>query len=143
MSADTLIAALDGVRASKTKARCWNAKCPAHADKSPSLLITEKDDGGVLVHCFAGCSAFEIVSAVGLDIAELFPPKDPQYPGRKPIKRAFNAHDVLIAVASEATIACIIINELINGKGITPAAKDRLTTCAARLGNAESLLDGR
>jgi hypothetical protein len=30
-------------------------RCPAHADARPSLLISDRDDGGVLIHCFAGC----------------------------------------------------------------------------------------
>ncbi|MBK6590648.1 MAG: DUF3987 domain-containing protein [Acidobacteria bacterium] len=47
------------------------ARCPAHDDKSPSLSITEKDDK-VLVHCFAGCTPDEILSAVGLEFRDLF-----------------------------------------------------------------------
>lgn len=33
----------------------WQAKCPYHEDKEPSLSITAADDGGTLVHCHAGC----------------------------------------------------------------------------------------
>jgi len=35
----------------------WIACCPAHNDSKPSLAIRETDDGRVLLHCFAGCSA--------------------------------------------------------------------------------------
>lgn len=31
------------------------AHCPAHDDRSPSLAIKGNPDGGVTVHCFAGC----------------------------------------------------------------------------------------
>ncbi len=141
MSADTLIAALDGV-VEKGAGR-WHAKCPAHNDKRPSLTITEKDDGRVLMKCWAGCSAFEICAAVGLDISELFPPRTSI--NRKPEKQSspYSAMDILRASAFEATVASVIIYDLLNGKGITPASKDRLLTAAGRLQAAESLASGR
>ena len=71
MSVNNLLNSLDRVR--KMGADRWVACCPAHNDKSPSLAIRELSDGAVLLHCFAGCSAHEIVSAVGLDLSELFP----------------------------------------------------------------------
>lgn len=71
MSADSLISLLDKVK-STGKSR-WQARCPAHPDKGPSLSIREMDDGRVLVHCFAGCSVHEIVQAVGLELSDLFP----------------------------------------------------------------------
>src|SRR5579862_7207372 len=48
------------------------ARCPAHDDKTASLSVTAGDDGRVLLHCFAGCSAIEIVAAVRLTVADLF-----------------------------------------------------------------------
>lgn len=46
--------------------REWKACCPAHDDSTPSLAITEKSNGSVNTHCFAGCSAESIRSALGL-----------------------------------------------------------------------------
>ena len=51
----------------------WVARCPAHDDKTPSLSITEGDDGRVLVHCHAGCPADAICEAVGLKMTDLMP----------------------------------------------------------------------
>jgi len=49
------------------------ACCPSHESKSKSTLsVKEGDDGRVLLHCFAGCSALEIVHALGLELADLF-----------------------------------------------------------------------
>jgi hypothetical protein len=58
----------------------WQARCPAHADRSPSLSIREGKDGLVLVHCFAGCSLEAILVALGLAHRDLFagPPPSPQ-----------------------------------------------------------------
>ena len=39
------------------------ARCPAHADRIPSLAIAERD-GRVLIHCHAGCDQKSIVSAL-------------------------------------------------------------------------------
>ncbi|WP_295471172.1 virulence-associated protein E [uncultured Pseudomonas sp.] len=51
----------------------WNACCPAHDDKSPSLSIKEASDGVVLLKCWAGCTALDIVCAIGLELRDLFP----------------------------------------------------------------------
>ena len=52
------------------KARsCGNGyidECPAHEDRTPSLSISEGEDGKILLHCFAGCGFEEIISAAGL-----------------------------------------------------------------------------
>lgn len=49
------------------------ACCPAHDDKSPSLSLLETPDGRILVHCFAGCSANDVLAAVGLTLSDLYP----------------------------------------------------------------------
>lgn len=33
----------------------WLARCPAHADRTPSLAIRDGEGGRVLVRCWAGC----------------------------------------------------------------------------------------
>jgi hypothetical protein len=43
----------------------WTACCPAHDDKTPSLVLWEKPDG-VAVKCSAGCKYPDIVKAAGL-----------------------------------------------------------------------------
>ena len=47
------------------------ARCPAHQDKNPSLVIDVAEDR-LLVYCPAGCSTQDIVGAVGLTLADLF-----------------------------------------------------------------------
>jgi hypothetical protein len=69
----------DLLRAQRVGAGRWMAKCPAHADKSPSLSIGTGSDGRVLVKCFAGCSVISILGTVGLRLQDLFagPPPSP------------------------------------------------------------------
>ena len=69
---DVVLARLD--RVCVTKPACWKSRCPAHADASPSLSIREMPDGRVLLRDFAGCSAAAIVSAIGLQLRDLFVP---------------------------------------------------------------------
>jgi hypothetical protein len=48
-------------------------KCPAHNGKgNTSLSIARAADGGVLLHCFAGCTPEAVVGAFGLKIKDLF-----------------------------------------------------------------------
>lgn len=70
-----LLSRLDGVRHAGEKK--WKACCPAHDDRNPSLSIRETLDGTLLVKCWAGCSAKEIVAAIGLELRDLFPNSKP------------------------------------------------------------------
>jgi hypothetical protein len=70
---DNLLQHLDKVKC--TGPGTWSARCPAHEDRGPSLTIAEKDDGRILLHCFAGCDVHDVLAAVDLDISDLFPPR--------------------------------------------------------------------
>ena len=39
------------------------ACCPAHDDRNPSLSVSDKN-GKILVHCWAGCTQEEVISAL-------------------------------------------------------------------------------
>ena len=54
----------------------YYAQCPAHQDSSPSLSVKLLPDGRTLIHCFAGCSAHDVLTSVGLGWDALYPPKD-------------------------------------------------------------------
>lgn len=72
------IAELLGAR--RTGCGRWQARCPAHDDKSPSLSISEGSDGRVLLHCHAGCTVEAMLAALGLAWHDLFagPPPTPE-----------------------------------------------------------------
>ena len=69
-TAETLISRLDGVI--PRGAGRWNARCPAHDDKAPSLSIRETE-AKVLLHCFARCTAEDVLTAVDLTWNDLYP----------------------------------------------------------------------
>lgn len=62
----------------KSNGKGYQACCPAHDDRDPSLSISEGHDGRILLKCFAGCEPETIVSALGLMLSDLFPPKETQ-----------------------------------------------------------------
>jgi len=134
MSADILIAKLDKVK--RRGKNSYQACCPAHNDKGPSLSIRETEDGRVLVHCFAGCSVHEVLSAVGLEISDLFPPSAVGHYGRE--KRPFPAADALRAVAFEALVVCAASAALGNGNGLSKADHERLMVAGERIQSALS-----
>lgn len=59
---------------SKDGRALWQACCPAHDDKTPSLSISFDDNEKIGIHCFAGCNAGNIMSAVGMAVKDLYPP---------------------------------------------------------------------
>ena len=130
MSADTLLSLLSKVK--RTKPGSWLACCPAHDDKSPSLSIRETVDGRVLVHCFAGCAVHEIVSAVGLDVSDLFPPRTEQQ-FIKGERRPFPAPDILRAIAFESTLVLIAAADLLAGNPFNETDRTRLVLAVARI----------
>lgn len=69
---EELLTRLDKVSGKYPK---WKAVCPAHEDRSPSLAISEAPDGTILIHCFAGCGAGDIMDAIGMSLSDLFSEK--------------------------------------------------------------------
>jgi hypothetical protein len=49
----------------------WQACCPVHADRNPSLSIRE-EGRKILVHCHAGCSTESVLEALSLTFSDLF-----------------------------------------------------------------------
>jgi len=135
----TLLQMLEGTR--ETRPGVWQARCPAHDDKAPSLSVKETADGTVLIKCWAGCGAGEIVASVGLELSDLFPKHEQfdhsQIPARE--KRPWNAVDVLRALIMEVTIIAVIAGKL-NNSGLTEEDGNRLVIATRRLLKAASLV---
>lgn len=69
----------------------WQARCPAHEDRTASLSISEGNNGKVLVYCHAGCSTEDVLAKVGKRVADLMPPNDKPQPRR--LVAAYNYRD--------------------------------------------------
>ncbi|KXW57415.1 DNA primase [Ferrovum myxofaciens] len=136
MTGEEFLERLQGVR--KTD-HGWTAKCPSHNDNSPSLSVTEKD-GKILLHCFAGCGAHEIVTAVGLELSDLFPEKLEFSKGRTP---RFPAHEVLMGLSDEIDIASLLITRWFDPSKIWDLDHyDRLLLSNARIQSGVVMIGG-
>ena len=109
----------------------WVACCPAHDDKHPSLSISESDTGSVLLHCFGGCSVDSIVSAVGLELSELFP-KSTDY-RRGAGKLAIPYADILKCLRMDAQIIELAAIDILNGNTISEVDFKRLRLARSRI----------
>lgn len=154
MSAEALLSRLDRVR--RVGHLKWVACCPAHDDRNPSLSIAETADGRVLLHDFgAGCSALDVLGAVGLEYTALFPERDPDDVGRRPGWRSAHGRGgrqrtegvsprtVLIAIAADVTEAAVLMSDVADGRGDAEAVRLRLWTLAGRIRSALALTEAR
>jgi hypothetical protein len=132
MSADALLSRFDGVK--RIGPDRWIGRCPAHDDRSPSMAVRELDDGRVLIHCFAGCSVEEILSAAGLDFQALFPERPVAHDKR--VRRPFSPIQALHCVAFEATLAAVAASNVARGIAMSEEDRQRLHTAAGRINHA-------
>jgi hypothetical protein len=132
-----LLARVEGVR--KNGAGKWVARCPAHADKRPSLAIRDLADGRILIHCFAGCDTESVLGAAGLEWADVMPPKavsDRQSPARPP----FDAWTALRCCTDDLFLAAIVISDVCRGVALSPERREQLWPIAGRLRSAAELV---
>jgi len=133
MTTDTLLSRLENVR--KRGAEQWSARCPAHDDKGPSLSVRALPDGRTLLHCFAGCGADEVLGAVGLDMAALFPPKAAPGAGATAVQRRhlLTAGQALDLLHDEAQLVALCAANLAHGCELHDTDLDRLLQAAGRV----------
>ena len=129
---DKLLSRLSRVK--RTGPGRWIASCPTREDRHPSLAIRELDDGRILVHDFGGDDVASIVAAVGLQLSDLFPTT----PGSamRPVKRPFNASDMLVLMAFEASVAVVVCSDVLRSLTVSEVDYARLLTSAKRLQDA-------
>ena len=132
---DTLLDRLDRVK--PTGPDTWLASCPTanhkHGDRSRGLSVREVDDGRVLIHCHAGCAVHEVVGALGIELSDLFPRREIDYPphppkggiiGRNRIKR-IQWRDLFEAIERDLTVCSLAFSDL--AKGMPFIAIDAIT----------------
>lgn len=129
MDVNDLVARLE--KAKRTSRDSWLACCPAHKDRSPSLTVRGLDDGRILIHCFAGCGAADVMDAIGLETADLFPKALADH--LPAVRQPFSATDVLRALRHEAAIVAISSADLAEGK---PVDRQRAFLASERIADA-------
>jgi putative DNA primase/helicase len=69
MKLSTLLNKLEDVR---TEGSSYLARCPAHQDGRPSLLITVTEEHKLLIHCRAGCTKSRVLESLEMRMSDLF-----------------------------------------------------------------------
>lgn len=138
-----LLPRLDAVKS--VKPGQWVAKCPAHDDKHPSLCITEKSDGTLLLKDWAGCSVAEILHTVGLELHHLFPDSSVYSPPltKWGIRKAWDlcgwraATNVLYR---ESLIVYVAGNTIFENKQLSDNDRGRLLIAIHRISDVKEVL---
>lgn len=95
----------------------WQACCPAHEDRMPSLSWDVGRDGQVLLTCHAGCATEDVVAAMGLAMADLFPPREEPYPPlpRTPVATVVGSTEYTIRDRAGEAQAIHVRNDMSDG----------------------------
>lgn len=137
MSAELILAGLSKVR--KMGPDRWMACCPAHDDKSPSLSIRETSDGRVLLHCWTGCGANEVLDALGLDFDALFPERLIDHAPRE--RQPFSHREAMAGLVPEVMMIAAASSDMLKSP-LNKRDHDRLVIAASRLAAAASYVEG-
>jgi hypothetical protein len=144
---DALGALLHRLEGVKRSGRGYRARCPSCGGKSSKVSIAETDTGAVLLHAFCGCTPADVLGAVGLPLAALFPvrlrPSTPKE--RRAARRACReaqwgaALDVLVF---EGTVVLIAGRQLAGGEPLNADDGKRLALAVSRIEHAREVLRG-
>lgn len=137
MAVEDLLSKLDKVK--KSGAGKWIAVCPCHDDKNPSLAIKEESDGRILIYCFAGCGSADILYSIGMRFCDLYPAKRPSDHLIKPVRKPWNAHDVLSGIAYQVLFVWQCAKLVAAGMPLNPADQDELLKAVIRIQRAHRL----
>lgn len=113
------------------------AFCPSHDDKKGrSLAVSLGREGQVLMHCFAGCSVYEITSAIGLNPADLFPRNETSYDPKT--RSYFNEWQILSALQHDSIVVLQAARWMATGKALPESDLDFLSAAVIRINEAIS-----
>ena len=124
----------------------YRANCPRGHSSRGALSLSEGDDGRVMLHCFAGCSAADVVGVLGLTLADLYPQGDIR--NLSPLERARRRELTGIAswrsalgvLSTEATIIEVAASLIERGEPLTSEDTERVRLAAERIHDAREVL---
>lgn len=91
----------------------FRTRSPLRNDRTPSVYISEAEDGTVLVKDFGGDGVAEMLSAIGVDIASLFPPKPDQH-YVKPTRARVAVNDLVRLIGNDLRLVLVAARMTIN-----------------------------
>jgi hypothetical protein len=140
-AADRVIAGLQNVRV--TGPAKWAAACPLCKSRTGRpIAVRALPDGRALVYAFCACDTADVLNAIGLKLADLFPAGPP---GQcfKPERHPFDAMQVLVAIAHEITVTAMIAEDMRAVGTADDEQRERLRTAVRRLNAALDAIGDR
>lgn len=131
MSIDAIVNALDARPTGRDR---WRAACPVCGGANRSTLsIGLGDSGAVLLRCWKSeCDAEQIAQAAGLQIGDLFPPRESfGKPARR--RRLVSATQALDLLQREALVVFAVACDMQQRRAISSADFDRLASAASHI----------
>jgi hypothetical protein len=115
------------------KAGQYSAFCTHQVNrKERKLSITERTDGSLLLKCWGGCDFYEILKNLGLEVHELYPPRN--LSGREPQRNS-----PLVSTTQCLDLLHELVNRMVitvlnfyNGVELTPNDREQLLSNAIR-----------
>lgn len=131
---DTVLARAESFGLKQHGSTRWRCACPVCGGGNRSTLsIGSTDAGAVLLKCFKSeCDVEAIAQGFGLDIADLFPPR--QAHGAAPQRRRLlSAGQALELLDEEATFLAVLASGMARGQEVTAQDRDRAHRAAGRI----------
>lgn len=129
---DLLLSRLDNPRPNGRDR--WRCACPVCGGKNRSTLsVGVGDSGCVLLKCWKeGCGPDQIATAVGLELEDLFPPREST---ARPLarRRLITAAQALEVLQAEITLTFVCASDQARGQVLDHSTRQRLTTAASRI----------
>lgn len=134
-AADNLLHRLVGLR--QTAPDRWVARCPSHDDRGPSLSIRQTGDR-LLLRCFAGCTAVDVVGALGLTLRHLF--DEPQHWTIPRTKSGVPAADLVVMLDDDAHLLAILAADFLDKRTFAEAQWADVAAVAQRTNRLATLV---
>ena len=119
----------------------WRAVCPCHESKanSQTMSVRETSDGTVLIKCFAGCGALDIIKKVGMRPGDVFP-KEYRAPTsqRGPAKpNHWHARqDAMKTVMRETQLVALVASDIAEGRRVSAQDCERCAEAVVKITSA-------
>ncbi|MBA3597831.1 MAG: hypothetical protein H0W40_10715 [Methylibium sp.] len=134
MSAETIINALQPYKIRPNGRDRYRAICPCCGERNPNTLsVGVTAEGAVLVRCFKlQCSVGSICAALGLEVADLFPPRESQgAPLQR--RRLISPAQALDLLHDESQLVAVVAANIGHGTSIDDEDRARVLQAAGRI----------
>lgn len=111
----------------------YSFRVPTREDKHWSGRLRECDDGRVLLWDFGGDNASDILDAIGLTLADLFPKPELGTHHFARLRRPFMPADIFDVARLEVGVVAMVAADMHAGRTITAEDFERVLTAAGRL----------